>query len=49
LRMAVFLLGAYVVFRRTFPFVAIDKRFIDVTIGEFLLVVFEVLLAITAS
>jgi hypothetical protein len=44
-----FLLGSYIVFRRIFPLADLDKRFSDVTVGEFLLIVFEVLVALVAS
>lgn len=49
LRSLVFLLAAYIVFHKIFPRRALDTRLADMTVGEFLLIVLEVLLASTAA
>lgn len=43
------LLAAYIVFHKTFPLAALDRRLTDMTIGEFLLIVCKVLFASTAA
>ena len=49
LRWLVLLLAAYVVFHKVFPFSAMGRRLADITIGEFLLTIFQVLLATTIA
>ena len=49
LRLLVLLLTAYIVFHKIFPLDLLDKRLVDMTLGEFLLVVLEVLFASTAA
>lgn len=49
LRLLVFLLAAYIVFHKVFPHSALDTHFVDITVGEFLLIVLEVLIASTAA
>jgi hypothetical protein len=43
------LLAAYIVFHKIFPLDLLDKRLVDMTLGEFLLVILEVLFASTAA
>jgi hypothetical protein len=49
LRFLVLLLAAYVVLHKIFPLASLGKRLVDMTAGDFLLTVFEMLLALTAS
>jgi hypothetical protein len=49
LRSLVLLLAAYIVFHKIFPLDLLDKRLVDMTLGELLLVVLEVLSASTAA
>lgn len=49
LRLILLLLAAYIVFHKIFPLAALDRRLADMTVGEFLLIIFEVLLASSAA
>jgi hypothetical protein len=49
LRLLVLLLAAYIIFHKSLPLSALDKRVADITVGEFLLIVFEALFALTAA
>ena len=49
LRSFVLLLAAYVLFHKLFPFDELAARLADVTIGDFMLVIFRTLTAIAAA
>jgi hypothetical protein len=49
LRFLVLLLAAYIILHKIFPLASLGKRLLDMTAGDFLLIVFEMLLALTAS
>jgi hypothetical protein len=49
LRLFVWLLAAYIVFHKVFPFADLGMRLADMTVGELLLTVFKVLFASTAA
>ena len=49
LRLLVLLLAAYIVFHKTFPFAALDRRLGDMTLGEFFLTIFQLVFAFTVA
>jgi len=49
LRYLLFLLAAYIVFHKVFPFALLGYRLIDLTVGDFLLVILQTLVSILGS
>ena len=49
LRSLVLLFAAYVFFHKLFPFTSLDARLADLTFGEFMMLVFQVLSSTTAA
>lgn len=49
LRLLVLLLVAYIVFHKIFPFAVLQKQLGDLTVGEFLLTIFQTITATAAA
>jgi hypothetical protein len=49
LRLFVLLLVAYIVFHKIFPFAVLEKHLGELTVGEFLLTIFQTITAIAAA
>jgi hypothetical protein len=49
LRYFLFVLAAYIVFHKVFPFAQLGSRLIDLTVGNFLLVILQTLLSIIGA
>ena len=49
LRIFLFLLAAYIVFHKAFPFALLGSRLVDLTVGDFLRMIFQTLISIIGA
>jgi hypothetical protein len=49
LRYFLFLLAAYIVFHKVFPFAMLGSRLIDLTVGDFMRIIFQTLVSILGA
>ena len=49
LRCLLFLLAAYIVFHKAFPFAQIESHLVDLTVGDFLLIILRTLVSILGA
>lgn len=49
LRYFLFLLAAYIVFHKIFPFAMLGSRLVDLTVGDFLQIVFQTLVSVVGA